>query len=89
MDKLNKADRAIIFMAVVVSAVVIFLLFGCDVPPSDGGGPMIAIQYDADFYTCGEPPNDVLFTCSVGTGPPRPDCVANGSGTTTIAPLIC
>ncbi len=27
-------------------------LFGCDVPPIDGGG-VIAISYDADFYDFG------------------------------------
>ena len=63
-------------------------LFGCNAPPIDGGRD-IAISYQADFYTCGEPPNDVLFTCQVGTGPPRQDCTANGSGTTTTAPILC
>jgi len=72
-----------------IAVLIIALVLGCDVPPSDGGGPMIAISYDADFYTCGEPPDDVLFTCRVGTGPPRQDCVANGSGTTTTAPITC
>lgn len=49
----------------------------------------LAVDYDADFYTCGEPPNDTLFYCVPGTGPPREDCVANGSGTTQTAPITC
>ncbi len=73
----------------ILMALLLLGLLGCDVPPIDGGGPEIAISYQADFYTCGEPPNDVLFTCQVGTGPPRADCVANGSGTTTTAPILC
>ena len=71
-----------------LAMLVLAIITACDVPPSDGG-PTIAIEYQADFYTCGEPPDDTLFTCRTGTGPPRTDCTANGSGTTTIVPMTC
>ena len=76
----------VIMLGIVV--LVVALVLGCDVPPSDGGGA-IAISYDADFYECGEPPNDVLWTCVVGTGPPTNNCGPKSSGTTTTVPGIC
>jgi len=60
------------------------LLTGCDDP-----APALGVDYQADFFVCGEPPDDILFTCVVGTGPPRQDCTANGSGTTQTAPITC
>ena len=53
---------------------------GCDDPP-------LAPTYEADFYECGE--EQTLFVCAVGTGPPRDDCEANGSGSTTTEPITC
>jgi len=73
----------------ILMALMVLGLFACDVPPINGGGRDIAISYQADFYTCGEPPNDVLYYCVVGTGPPRQDCVANGTGSTATVPGIC
>ncbi len=70
----------------ILIALLLLGLIACNGPAPDRE---IAISYQADFYTCGEPPNDVLFVCQVGTGPPRQDCTANGSGTTTTAPILC
>jgi len=71
---------------VLLTASFMFLT-GCEeaMPPDAAPG----VDYDADMYVCGEPPNDVLFTCVVGTGPPRQDCGAKQSGTTQTAPIIC
>ena len=60
---------------------LVLILAGCD--------DLAAPTYQADFYECGEPPNDVLFTCATGTGPPRQDCTAVGSGSTTTEPITC
>ena len=54
------------------------LLAGCD---------DLAPTYEADFYECGE--ENTLFICAVGTGPPRTDCEATGSGSTTTEPITC
>ena len=59
---------------------LVLILAGCE---------DLAPTYQADFYECGEPPNDVLFTCAVGSGPPRADCTDVGSGSTTTEPITC
>ena len=53
------------------------------------GGCAKVKTYEADFYQCGEPPDDTLFYCRPGTGPPRSDCTAVGSGRTEVAPITC
>ena len=78
---MNTRSMLLILMAV--------FLAGCDLFDGGSGGTAPGVDYQADFYTCGEPPNDVLFTCVVGTGPPRQDCTANGSGTTQTPPITC
>ncbi len=64
----------------ILMLIPLLLLGGCD---------FFAQEYQADFYECGEPPDDVLWTCVVGTGPPTSECTAVGSGTTTTKPTIC
>lgn len=39
-----------------------------------------ADKIEADAYICGEPPDEVTFYCTVGTGPPRTDCSAPQTG---------
>ncbi len=43
----------------------------------------------ADAYVCGEPPNDVIFYCKTGTGPPRQDCDAGSPGVYDVDPITC
>lgn len=40
----------------------------------------LAPKIEADAYICGEPPDEVTYYCTPGTGPPRSDCSAPQNG---------
>ena len=46
-------------------------------------GPMLLDlkpKLKADAYICGEPPDEVTYYCTPGSGPPRTDCGAAQTG---------
>lgn len=70
------------FLIMVIAVVLtVVCLTSCAAPGAN--------KVQADFYECGEPPNQVLFICKTGTGPPRTDCTGTGSGETTLDPITC
>ena len=68
-------------LTTILLMLALLLLAGCP--------DLAAPTHQADFFECGEPPDVVLFTCAVGSGPPRADCTNVGSGSTTTAPITC
>lgn len=74
-------NKYIGWFLVILVAIVAAIMIGRALAPG--------VDYDADMYVCGEPPDDVIFYCQVGTGPPRTDCGVKQSGVTQTEPIGC
>jgi hypothetical protein len=61
---------------IIIAALVVLVLALMVLPAFFDLAPKIA----ADAYVCGEPPDEVTYYCTPGTGPPRSDCSAPQTG---------